>query len=323
VSTIHFIPLCDALVNRVFSRVLFRKRVCSNHLYHYTTKDGFQGILGDNRIRATSAASSKDREEIAYGCELFAHLIDAKIRSKAPSAFTEQILNELKDQPKDQIPKTFLASFCEQDDCPTLWSYYGGYCLRFPVNPDCGISLLAPQAFAAEMVPAIYDRSEQETALVSLLDFLIETIEDQSLIRVREPAPELARFVAFTVSQFALPFIVPLKNRRFEHEREWRMVIRPSHKRFSSDSTEGDRNCECFIKTNWSKPFIELCGPTPVDSRAPAILYVPKLPLDAVRIGPCDKSATALKLSRQLLDHHGLQSAAVLESEIPTLLDCH
>jgi hypothetical protein len=336
-NTIYFDSLHEALVAKVFSRVRFSERKCPKQLYHYTTVNGFQGVLADNKFRATSADSSSDQKEIAYGCELFAKLIETRTGSRAVSTFTRRVLNELESLPKRRVGRVFLASFCERDDCLTLWKGYGGCCLCFANNPQRRSSFLqAPVALAAglgfttEMVPAIYDKSEQDAALGSILDLLIETLEDRSLIAGFETGPWISatsRFVAFTISNLALRLIVCLKSPVFADEREWRVVATPSHLPFSSDPDEADRNCECHIKSNWLKRYVELAAAEPEEQLIPGVAFgLPtpplKLPIDAVRIGPCNDGNGMAELARQLLDKSGFE-VSIVRSEIPTLLDCH
>lgn len=291
----------------------------------------------ERRFRATSADSSSDQKEIVYGCDRFAALIDAKVASNGFSDFTGRILNELRSLPRQRVGRTFLASFCERDDCLTLWKGYGGYSLCFPTGVQAGAFLTAPrglatgQGFVTDILPAVYDKSEQETMLRSILDPLVEVLEDRSLINGFETGPyvrSLASFVAFTISSLALRVIVCLKNPAFEDEREWRIVVMPSHTAFSSDPTEADQNCQCYIKTKWSKPYVELSAMEPEERIVPGAVFgpptpPPRLPIHQVRIGPCRLGEEMAQRARQLLDKYRLEEVRVLRSEIPTSLDCH
>src|ERR1039457_1647964 len=121
-SPIYVAQLHHALANRDFSKVRFKVRNVPSHLHHYTTEKGMEGILSGGRFRAASADCSKDKREIAYGCELFAQLIDQKITRRKVSNFVARILTHLKSMPRDRVARIFLASFCGKDDCLTLWS---------------------------------------------------------------------------------------------------------------------------------------------------------------------------------------------------------
>jgi len=209
--------------------------------------------------------------------------------------------------------------------------------LRFPVNLRTGVGMVAPrglatgQGFVTEMTPAIYDRAEQQKALTSLLDLLIGTLEDSALISGPDSRPwaaESARFIAFTVADFALSFIVPLKRSQFRDEREWRIIVRPCHTPFSSDPTEADRNCECFIKVGPSKRYVELAPLEPEEQLIPGVPFglptkPPRFPINAVRVGPCEQGEKMAELARRLLDKHGLHSTHVLRSKLPTSFDCN
>jgi hypothetical protein len=46
-------------------------------IFHYTTVDGFGGIIGDNYLQATSAYFLNDSTEITYGCKILSRVLDA------------------------------------------------------------------------------------------------------------------------------------------------------------------------------------------------------------------------------------------------------
>lgn len=328
-GTIYVDRLSGALEARVFSRVKFRERRLPRYLYHYTTKGGLEGIITQNRVWATSAAESpkNDQKEIHYGCELFKQLIDDLLTTKRVSAFAATILEDLKTLIVERVQNIFLTSFCTLDDDKKMYENFGGYCLRFPVHDWETTGVVAPhglaagQGFLTELVPAIYDTKEQKAALLSLLNPLLDTLEDRSLIVGIDCggwAPAMAKFVAFTVSDLALTSITRLKGPEFQREREWRLVVRPWRLRFSSDPTEADRNCECLIKRGPTKRHVELAPreqqPTLVSG---AIFGLPQsepaLPIEAVRLSSChhdDESASV----HQLLSKHDLRAVAVLKS---------
>jgi len=335
VSTIFFDRLNEILVDKVFSRIHIPARSWPGYLCHYTKEEGLRGILRDQRIRAYSADSQEnDREEIAYGCKLFAELIDKTTASRKVSTFTGRILTELKSLPKERSCNVFLASFCKKKNDRKLFEEFGPYSLCFVINPAERIFISAPRGLASEhgfkteLLAAIYDRKEQKIALSSLLSSLVETLEDQSLIRGPDPpwAAGSAKFIALTISDLALSLITRLKKKEFRRQSEWRIVIRPGHRCFSSDPYEADRNCECYIKTE-SRRYVELSATEPEPRLVPgAVFGLPtpplKLPIGAVRIGPFKGRNKMAELARQLLDEHGLGAACVLRSGILAPLKC-
>jgi len=332
-GTIYFDRLSEALEARVFSKVKFRERELPRYLYHYTRKNELEGIITRNRLWATSAAESpkNDQKEIRYGCDLFKQLIDDRLTTKRVSEFTAGILDELKSLLVKRIQNIFLTSFCALDDDKKMYKTFGGYCLRFPVDNRRTLRLVAPhglaagQGFLTELVPAIYDTKEQKAALLSLLNPLLETLEDPSLIVGIDYggwAPAMAKFVAFTVSDLALTSITRLKGLQFQREREWRLVVRPWRLRFSSDPTEADRNCERFIKQGPPKRHVELAPREPQPTwTAGAVFGLPQsepaLPVEAVRVSSCQHDGEAAAV-RQLLSKHDLHAVAVLKSRVRT-----
>jgi hypothetical protein len=274
VATVYFDRLYQSLEGNVFSNVRFRARNPPADLYHYTSEAGFRGILGSNRLWATSAAEAprNDKKEIAYGCQLFDDLIQKRVTFGKLSDLSRSILQELKELPWRRIDKIFLVSLCEKANRSNMYNEFGTFCLRFAASREGGIGVSAPQAlakgrgFITEMLPAIYDLGEQEATLDRLLDLLIATLENRALITGSEFGPwtaDLARSIAVTVADFALKFIVPLKKPCFRHECEWRIVVRPNNLQFSSDPAEADRNCECYIKIGPAKRYVELCTKEP------------------------------------------------------------
>lgn len=330
-GTIYFDRLSEALETRVFSRVRFRERKLPRYLYHYATKNGLEGIIAQNRLWATSAAESpkNDQKEIHYGCDRFKQLIEDRVRTKRFSEFTAGILDGLKSLVVERVRNIFLTSFCTLDDDKEMYRNFGEFCLRFPVDNRQTVGVIAPhglaagQGFLTELVPAIYDMKEQETALLSLLDPLLETLEDQSLIVGIDDggwAPAIAKFVAFTVSDLALTSITRMKGPEFQREREWRLVVRPWRLRFSSDPTEADRNCEHFIKQGPPKRHVELAPREPQPTLTAGAVFglphsEPALPVEAVRVSSCQHDGEAAAV-RQLLSMHDLHAVAVLKSRV-------
>jgi hypothetical protein len=332
-GTIYVDRLSEALEARVFSRVKFRERRLPHYLYHYTNKDGLEGIISQNRLWATSAAESpkNDQEEIHYGCDLFKQLIDDQLTTKRVSEFTAGILDDVKSLIVERIQNIFLTSFCTLDDDERMYKTFGGYCLRFPVDNRKDLRVVAPrglaarQGFLTELVPAIYDRREQKAALLSLLNPLLQTLEDRSLIVDIDYggwAPAMARFVAFTVSDLALTSLTRMKGPGYRRESEWRLVVRPCRLRFSSDPTEADRNCECFIKQGPPKRHVELAPREPQPTLTAGAVFglphsEPALPVETVRVSSCQHDEEAASV-RQLLSKHDLHTVAVLKSRVHT-----
>lgn len=331
-NTIHFDRLDEALMGRAFARMRARVRDWPNHLYHYTNEEGVRGILSSHRIWAFSAGSQKDKEEISHGCALLADLIDKKTTLRPVSAFTGQILSDLRSLPKERSHNIFLASFCEKDDDRKLFNEFGPYSLHFEIKPPTRPFISAPQGlskglstgqgFKTELVPAIYDPTEKIDWLNCLLDSLVETLRDPSLIQQSGASPwtaASARFVAVTISDQALSLIARFKKEGFREEAEWRIVARPDHTHFSSDVAEADRNCQCYIRTRSSRRYVQLSAAKPESHLIPGTAFgLPtpslRLPIDAIRVGPFNNADEMTTLARQLLDEH-LEAARVLRSK--------
>lgn len=329
-GTIFVDRLSDALEARVFSKVKFRENQIPRYLYHYTKKEGFEGITKQNRLRATSAseAQKNDEDEIRFGCNLFGRLINDRIANGGVSKFTLALLESLKSHVQERIPSIFLTSFCTLSDDQKMYKTFGDYCIRFSVDHKNAVGLIAPkglaagQGFLTELLPATYDAKEQQTALGSLLDPLIETLEDRSLISDFDPSgwsSEMAKFIAFTVSDLALTSITRMKNAEYRRENEWRLVVRPWRLRFSSDPSEADRNCECFIRQGPQKRYVELAPLEPVQPIVSGRVFglaqnEVALPISTVRVNFHHKDE--LESARHWLAELDLDSIEVLKRRL-------
>ena len=115
------------------------------------------------------------------------------------------------------------------------------------------------------------------------------------------------------------------KRKEFREQAEWRIVVRPDHTRFSSDITEADRNCQCYIRTRSSRRYVELSTSEPEPCLVPGVALGPRtarlmLPINAIRIAPFNNADEMATLARQLLDTH-LEAASVLPSKFSSTTD--
>lgn len=310
-ATIYYDRLLDQLL-KVFREISLPGVPCPEHLYHYTTDEKFPKIISDNRLRAYSADSQrKDETEIIHGCELLGELLESELKSVGLSNFTRSLLEHLKFLPGQRRSWVFLACFSSKNDNERLWEKFrSSYCLVFETDPLRYKCVTAPrglasgQGFWTELAPVIYDRKKQTRLLVKALKALIAILEDTSIIQGISFGPwtsDMVRFTADTLAEFLLSLVVRFKSKEFSDEYEWRVIARPNRTHFSSDAREADKNCECYVKKDGERKYIEMSG------IEPEVLIRPgepifgldvsnvKLPIREVVVGP--------KLSVEMFDH--------------------
>ena len=330
-GAIYYDRLLNQLV-KAFSALSSPDVPCPARLYHYTTDEGFPKIISDHRLRAYSADSqNKDKTEITHGCELLGELLDAKLKSVALSDFTRDLLERLKFLPHQRRPWVFLACFSTENDNERLWEKFrSSYCLNLETDPLRYKGVAAPrghasgQGFVSELVPVIYEGKKQKKMLVKALGALIAILEDTSIVQGSFFGPckaDMARFPAPTVAEFLLSLIVRFKSKKeFSDEYEWRVVARPDRTSFSSDPLEADRNCECYVRKDEARKYIEMSGVEPEVLFRPGEpifgLAVPnvKLPIREVVIGPKLRQAEMFDCAQVVLSDCGYGDVPISRS---------
>ena len=104
------------------------------YVYHYTTDEGFKGIIESQELWATSIYHLNDWKEFDYGRDAFIESAKALLKGEVAADAAAQLLSYL----YDTHPSLFLCSFsaAEDGDDLTQWRAYspkGGYAIGFPI----------------------------------------------------------------------------------------------------------------------------------------------------------------------------------------------
>jgi predicted DNA-binding antitoxin AbrB/MazE fold protein len=105
------------------------------YLYHYTTAEGFKGIVESQEIWATSIKCLNDPSEFYYGRDAYEELIRAALQDVGDD-FHQLILNDaLMHRGYDSLHTTFVCSFSTDGDDLSQWRAYGregGFAIGLP-----------------------------------------------------------------------------------------------------------------------------------------------------------------------------------------------
>lgn len=136
-------------------------------LYHYTSGQGFKGIIESKQLHCTNIHFLNDPSENKYHFEVLHSVLDENSKCHT-------IYNKFHDKVFDRCfydsDNIFLLSFCESRDSLTMWKYYAkgnGYCIGFDWN----------KIFERNKCPhlemtqcrVIYDKEEQKKAMRELI----------------------------------------------------------------------------------------------------------------------------------------------------------
>lgn len=152
-------------------------------LWHYTTADGFLGILEQKELWCTNLLCMNDSSELKYSRELFLELILSRTRSRSSGAHLFELIHQEIEFSLKFMSEVYSASFCGEGDRLAQWRGYssgGGFSIGFSANDL--VELAGRQGF--ELVKVIYDEEVQ----VKLVNDFLDSIADNPEIRDISPA---------------------------------------------------------------------------------------------------------------------------------------
>src|SRR5579872_4700092 len=160
-------------------------------VWHYTTGEGFLGILQSSTLYATQVAALNDSRETEYATDLFKQAVKQVITDKSADsnavAFLNTVLEFVKEEPDNPtrgISKFFVTCFSAEGDDVSQWDRYAkrnGYAIGFfpaALNREPNSSLYR----------VAYDRVKQEHAAKTIaeatLHFYMEGLNEE---RMKDP----------------------------------------------------------------------------------------------------------------------------------------
>lgn len=96
------------------SKLKFQKNTKPRQIFHYTSIDGLEGILRNQKLRFTNIKYMNDKDEIIAGLDSMAKACDAsdEVRERLRSAFISLSI------------QTFVCCFSLEEDSLPMWNYY-------------------------------------------------------------------------------------------------------------------------------------------------------------------------------------------------------
>lgn len=295
----------------------------SRIVWHYTNRDGLEGILRSNTIRAADATTMNDPRELNHGHQI---IVDALDRAALPAERKAAVQRQL-DFAHQELThgKTFVVSASSDGDRLPQWIAYGGckgdvsgYALGFRV-PGEALNLLERRPFdhstdenqygdiyqqVSVWRDVLYDNVAKASEADHFIDVLARAVDPSSF----DPALSTYDFNELMVRPFAYPAYAGLVTRfkgepwRFEDEVRLTAAAMDAD-RFHTTPTTGRTYVEV---TGWTRPSA-ISGTSTYASSIAA-----PLPLLAVRSGPLCRHSDL----RELLDVTGYTSTQDLSSEI-------
>jgi hypothetical protein len=287
-------------------------------LWHYTSVQGFQGIIASGNIYATDVRFLNDSEEFVHARKVANEVVEHAsefgelgfpLRDVLKSAVNGVFASDFLDPNRAQI---FVASFTDSADDLSQWRGYSHGTFGVSISFDLRMHRpIVESDSAVTFAPCIYDDDEKR----NLIQFAIHQFVKESQAKWTETVkeflndfcksktkPEFTEILKVTTAAFDNPAFKAklnaglniarqhlhrlsglLKHRAFYHEREWGLVLPISPDKDKTDLVHPIR----FRSTGASLiPYIEFPLGMISMAQGSGATPTPILPVNDVLLGP-------------------------------------
>lgn len=199
------------------------KRSPSAPLYHYTTQQGFLGIVESRKLWATNTYYMNDALELKHAVEVAGRVIEGFQAENVPAELVSMLVGFLKGMEEFHV---FACSFSEERDLLSQWRGYTGECgYALAFKPEKLLEIAEQNEF--RVVKCIYDDGLKEQiareAVERALEIYRQAPKDKPNLN-QKAMIDTARKVVAEFYQWGPLF----KHRSFEEENEWRLIAGPA-----------------------------------------------------------------------------------------------
>ena len=181
-------------------------------VYHYTSLEGFIGIVNSRSVWMTEFAYLNDRREVRYGLDLLldtvSHMFEGEDREDVRG-----LLSAWKLRLGGSNNRVCITSFSADDDSLSQWRAYGPIAVGFPVHP------LALHVDQGRLQPIEYDPNVQNKLVQIYVHHLVSAFEADMKAGSLELSPDL-----YHKSDRLLELAVFFKDPAFRSENEYRLA---------------------------------------------------------------------------------------------------
>jgi len=188
-------------------------------VYHYTSADGFSGILTQRLLRATNFSFMNDPSEVGYGRSVVEQVL--KAHKSDPHAASSHLARRALANVRAQIlAEMYVCCFTTLSDDISQWRAYGSgaaarYCLGFDTEILSKLVAKHPDTVFDRVV---YDERAQAGRVTAVLIKAMEFAEMEKL------SPAEIEPVAEVLASYLVRLVCLLKSPAYHAEEEWRIV---------------------------------------------------------------------------------------------------
>lgn len=186
-----------------------------SELFHYTSPEGFIGIITSKTLWASDMLGLNDASEVEYPIAVVNEALEASginIPGYAKERFGTQLLSNM-----FRIYQPYVTCFCENGDLLSQWRAYGGGGEGFSLGFRFSWLHALEQKFL-RLQKVIYNRDQQ---IDLVLMFLVTA---SGAIAGEGWSEEEQRLFWQDAAASLTPWVIMFKNPAFEEEAEWRLV---------------------------------------------------------------------------------------------------
>jgi hypothetical protein len=294
-------------------------------IYHYTSLEGFHGIVESDDLWLTESAFMNDASEIEHGIELSQDVFESFVASGSPIA---SVLESLTSVAAAQRPRINVACFSSARDSLSQWRAYSkntvGVALGF-VPKD----LLSGLGYPSEctLVPVLYSDAQKHALLDTFARFFSEAYsrDAQRKISVAQRDGSYKEFFpiegyAASLTSIFFELVASCKHSAFADEREIRLVYSEHNEAIEAFGLQRAekrfRNADGFLAPYTTIADIRQAHQN-LHSHLKQSIENQRLPLMEIVVGPHPRAELAARSIRHYLDARGYGDVPVLQSAAP------
>lgn len=288
-------------------------------MYHYTSLEGFQGIIESSDLWLTDSAFMNDASELEHGVDLSREVFESRATNGSPIA---DVLRGLTNIPVAARPRVNIACFSSARDHLSQWRAYSqntvGIALGFATE-----KLMPALGYPSEctLVPVLYSDTHKRALLDCFARFFSEAYSRDAMrqISVRQRDGSSKEFYPTdgynnSLSGLFFELVTSCKHSAFADEHEIRLVYTEHNDIIESFNLE--RAKKRFRRANgFLAPY------TTVDdireTNLDRTVERERFPLTEVIVGPHPRAELTALSIRQFLDTHGYSDVPVSQSAAP------
>lgn len=288
-------------------------------LFHYTTFEGFKGIIKNRSIWLSHINSLNDPNELKYGKQLILNILNRQIGNKHSELINQYLsyLATIVNGFSESIYGNYVACFCESNNLLSQWRAYGhrggGYNLGFTFTSDTKFYISENHSEKGDNLilrKIIYDPTNQNKIITDYVTSIISSIKaaTKKKIQDKHDGDLRSRMAAWESLNILYDLMLSFKNPVFEEEKEWRLILsrQPDDKVEQLHFRENDSTHIPYFDTN----IFEIINDTPV------------FPIHSIRFGPMlDVASTRSAISLFIRKEATLENPIKIDADAIVITD--